>query len=62
MPDLDLEPHEYSVKGRREPILQRGWWIGILTFVGVVLFGAFVMRPLFQWAQPIVHSILFGGS
>lgn len=46
MPDLDLEPHEYAVKGRREPILQRGWWIGILAFVVIVLMGMYVVPPV----------------
>lgn len=60
MKQVDLEPHEYAVKGRYEPILQRGWWIGVLAFVFIVLFGAFVMKPLFGIVQPWLHSVLFG--
>lgn len=49
MPDLDLEPGEYREK---EPILKRGWWVGLLTLVGIVLFAAFVLRPLYGlWAD-----------
>lgn len=44
MPEIDLEPGEYREK---QPILKRGWWIGVLVLVGMVLFAAFVMRPLY---------------
>lgn len=58
MPDLDLKPTEYTVKGGKEPILLKGWWHGILLFVVIVLFGAFVMKPLYQIVQPWVRSLL----
>jgi hypothetical protein len=60
MPDLDLEPGKYRVRGRKEPILQKGWWIGILVFIGMGLFGVFVLRPIFQWGQPLIRAALFG--
>lgn len=44
MPEIDLEPGEYREK---QPILKRGWWVGVLVLVGMVLFAAFVMRPLY---------------
>lgn len=46
MPDLDLEPHEYGVKGRKEPILNKGWWLTLLIFFCVVVFGQVVIRPV----------------
>jgi hypothetical protein len=32
---IDLQPHEYSVRGRKEPILAKGWWIGVLMMVAL---------------------------
>lgn len=58
MKQVDLEPNEYTVRGGKEPILQTGWWRGILLFVGLALFGAFVMKPLFQIVQPWVRYLL----
>ena len=58
MKRVDLEPSEYAVKGGKEPILHRGWWKGILLFVVIVLFGAFVMKPLFSVVQPQVSGFL----
>jgi hypothetical protein len=57
--NLDLEPHEYAVKGRREPILQRGWWVGILVFVAVVLMGMYVVPPVRGFFESIIAP-LFG--
>jgi len=57
---VDLEPGAYRVKDRKEPVLLRGWWVGVLAFVFIVLFGAFVMKPLFGVVQPWLHSVLFG--
>jgi len=59
MPDLDLEPHEYAVKGRKEPILQRGWWWGILAFVAIVLIGMYVAPPVRAFFHGIIAP-LFG--
>jgi hypothetical protein len=42
---IDLEPQDYSVKGRKEPILNKGWWITLLIFFAIVTFGAVVIRP-----------------
>lgn len=58
MPDLDLEPHEYAVKGRKEPILQRGWWVGILVFVLIVLVGAFIIRPMHGGLTDFLSSLI----
>lgn len=46
-PQVDLELHEYRVKGSRpnEPILAPGWWKGMLLMVSLftlVVFFAFV--------------------
>lgn len=49
MPHIDLEPGDYRVKGRKEPILLPGWWIGILTFVGIILFAMFIGQPVAAW-------------
>ena len=52
MPDIDLEPGDYRVKGRKEPILLPGWWIGILAFIAIVLIGVFILRPAYQsWME-----------
>jgi hypothetical protein len=47
VPDIDLEPGGYRVKGRKEPILLPGWWIGLLIFLGIIPFSMFVLRPLY---------------
>ncbi len=57
MPDLDLEPHEYAVKGRREPILQRGWWVGILVFVLVVLAGMYLVPPVHGFFDMMLSAL-----
>lgn len=52
MPHIDLEPGDYRVKGRKEPILLPGWWIGVLVFIAMVLVGVFVVRPAYQaWME-----------
>jgi len=38
MRDIDLDPGDYRVRGRKEPILAKGWWIGVLMIL--VLFAA----------------------
>lgn len=44
---IDLEPDAYRVKGRKEPILARGWYWGILALA--IMFGiAFLNRWLFH--------------
>lgn len=46
MPDLDLEPGDYRVKGRKEPILHPQWKIGVLAIV-IVFLAAFLLRPIY---------------
>lgn len=41
--NLDLEPHEYRVLGRKEPILTDRWWIGLLA-IALVFAVAFVSK------------------
>ena len=37
---------------RREPILAKGWWIGVLVIVAIFLFAMFVGRPLYgMWGD-----------
>lgn len=51
MPDLDLGPEDYSVKGRKEPILHPNWKIGVLAIVIVFLL-AFALRPVYgAWME-----------
>lgn len=59
MPDLDLEPGEYRARGRKEPILQPGWWKGILVFVVIVLMGMYVAPPVRGFFHGIIAP-LFG--
>jgi hypothetical protein len=48
MPDIDLDPGAYRVKGRKEPILLPGWWIGPLVFIAMIAFSTTFIRPLYQ--------------
>lgn len=57
MPDIDLEPDAYRVKGRKEPILHRGWWRGILLFVIVVLMGMYVVPPVRHFFSDVLTSL-----
>lgn len=61
---IDLEPQDYSVKGRREPILHRHWKAGVLAIICVFLFAMFVMRPLsmwwFEWSHPFFDALVPG--
>lgn len=57
MRDLDLEPSEYTVKGRKEPILNKGWWITILVVVATIVFGQVAIRPIFQAAHAYMMDI-----
>lgn len=57
MPDqIDLEPEEYREK---QPILLKGWWRGILIFVLIVLFGMYVIRPLYGAYSDAVDAAWF---
>lgn len=66
MPHIDLEPGDYRVKGRKEPILLPGWWIGIVVFVAMVLVATFVLRPMHsawaEWSAPFFYWLLGGKS
>lgn len=42
-PEIDLEPGAYRVKGRKEPILARGWYWGLLS-IALVFGVAFLSR------------------
>jgi hypothetical protein len=33
LPEIDLEPGSYREKGAKEPILAKGWWIGVLLIL-----------------------------
>jgi len=57
MPDLDLDPREYTVKGRKEPILNNGWWLTILIFIAVVIFGQVVIRPVYVAAHSFMMEL-----
>jgi hypothetical protein len=48
MPEFDLGPDDYRVKGRKEPILHPDWKIGVLAII-LVFALAWVMRPVFAW-------------
>jgi hypothetical protein len=45
VPEIDLDPGDYRVKGRREPILAKGWWIGVLLLL--LVFAMAFARRLF---------------
>jgi hypothetical protein len=49
MQHIDLEPHEYTERGKKEPILHPHWKSGVLAIVFIFLFAMFVGRPLSQW-------------
>lgn len=49
MPDIDLEPHEYTERGKKEPFLHPHWKTGVLAIVFTFLFSMFVVRPLWHW-------------
>jgi hypothetical protein len=57
MPDLDLEPGKYRVRGRKEPILQPGWWKGILVFVVIVLMGMYVVPPVHSFFSDVLTAL-----
>ena len=60
MPDFDLDPGSYRVRGRREPILQKGWWVGILAFACIILLATFVLKPLYlAWSDAFDAAMLF---
>jgi hypothetical protein len=42
---IDLEAGAYRVEGRKEPILTRHWWVGVIAIV-VVFAVAFASRLL----------------
>lgn len=56
---IELEPSEYAVRGRKEPILHPRWWVGVLTLVGIIVVGT-LTRPLFsawlEWATALLAS------
>lgn len=52
MPDLDLGPEDYSVKGRKEPILHPNWKVGVLAIV-IVFFIAVFAREVYA---PAAHG------
>lgn len=61
MPDLNLEPKDYSVKGRKEPIFHPRWKIGVLAIVCVfllALFGRYVYAPAAHGVLDLVESSL----
>jgi len=57
MHHIDLEPHEYSERGKKEPILNKGWWLTILIFVSVVIFGQVVIRPIVSSAHAYMMDL-----
>jgi len=57
MQQIDLEPTEYTVKGRKEPILNKGWWLTILIFIAVVVFGQVVIRPIYSTAHSFMMEL-----
>jgi hypothetical protein len=57
MQQIDLEPTEYTVKGRKEPILNKGWWLTILIFIAVVVFGQVVIRPVISTAHAYMMDL-----
>jgi len=57
MQHIDLEPTEYTVKGRKEPILNKGWWLTILIFIAVVVFGQVVIRPIISTAHAYMMDL-----
>ncbi len=56
MPDLDLGPEDYSVKGRKEPILHPNWKIGVLAIVIVFLI-AWGLRLIYPAYSDAVDAI-----
>lgn len=57
MHQIDLEPRDYAVKGRKEPILNKGWWLRILIFIAVIVFGQVAIRPVLQAVHAYMMSI-----
>ncbi len=57
MTQIDLEPREYSVKGRKEPILNKGWWITMLIFFAAVIFGQVAVKPVVQAAHSYMMEL-----
>ena len=57
MQQIDLEPTEYTVKGRKEPILNKGWWLTIQIFIAVVVFGQVVIRPIYSTAHSFMMEL-----
>jgi hypothetical protein len=57
MPDIDLEPGNYRRKNAREPILLKGWWKGILLFVGVVLLGMYAVPPVHSFFGDVLTAL-----
>ena len=43
-------------RGGHEPILNKGWWLTILIFISVVIFGQVVIRPIVSSA----HAYMMG--
>lgn len=63
MPDLDLQPHEYTERGKREPILHPRWKMGVLAIIFVfliALFGRYVYAPaahgVLDWVEASLSS------
>lgn len=57
MRQIDLDPREYAVKGRKEPILNKGWWLTILIFIAVVVFGQVFIRPIYSAAHTFLMEL-----
>lgn len=51
MQHIDLEPHEYTERGKKEPILNKGWWLTLLIVIGSIVFGQVAIRPVVQAAH-----------
>jgi hypothetical protein len=53
MPDLDLEPHDYTDHGKREPLLHPRWKVGLAAIVLVFLLALFI-RYVYS---PAAHGV-----
>lgn len=53
MPNTD-PPLLESSRAKKEPILNKGWWLTLLIFFAVTIFGQVVIRPV----AVAVHSYL----
>lgn len=63
MKHIDLEPQDYSVKGRKEPILHPHWKIGVIAivcaFVLAVLSKLYIgpaAQGFFDWLDALLYS------